>query len=96
MIIDLEEVKNWLRIDGEEENATLDILIGAAETYLLHATGRTYDDSHNQAKLFCLVLVADWYENRELMGDKPSEKVRYSIQSIMSQLQYSVEVNTNG
>ncbi|MGD6845238.1 head-tail connector protein [Bacillus infantis] len=90
MIIEVSETKRWLRLDDEagEEDETLEMLIGAAESYLLQATGKAFDSSNKQAKLFCLVLVTDWYENRELIGTGPSDKVRFSIQSILTQLQY--------
>jgi uncharacterized phage protein (predicted DNA packaging) len=89
MIIDLQETKSWLRIDGSEEDSTIEMLIGAAEAYLKNATGRDFDSNNDQAKLFCLVLVADWFENRDLVGTKPSDKVRFSMQSILAQLQYT-------
>ncbi|MGN7938505.1 head-tail connector protein [Metabacillus sp. 22489] len=87
MIIELKETKEWLRIDGDDEDTTLKVLIGAAENYLKNATGHEFDQTYNQAKLFCFVLVTDWYENRELIGNKPSEKVRFTIQSMLTQLQ---------
>lgn len=88
MIITPEETKDWLRIDGDEEDSTIKLLINAAEEYLKNATGRKFDSTNNQARLFCLVLVTDWFENRDLMGAKVSEKVRFSIQSMLLQLQF--------
>ncbi|MFJ5625442.1 head-tail connector protein [Peribacillus loiseleuriae] len=97
MILELEETKDWLRVDGNEEDSTILLLIGASEEYLKNATGRVFDFTNNQARLFCLVLVTDWYENRDLIGVKVSEKVRYSIQSMLAQLQYMPEGdNTSG
>lgn len=87
MIIELAETKEWLRVDGNDEDNILEIIIGAAEGYLNNATGHEFDNTNPQAKLFCWVLVTDWYENRELIGSKPSEKVRFSIQSMLTQLQ---------
>lgn len=87
MIIDLPLTRKWLREPPEEDDEILNLIIGAAEAYLKNATGRVFDSTNNQARLFCLVLVTDWYENRELIGIKPSEKVRFSIQSMLLQLQ---------
>lgn len=96
-IIDLELARNWLREPPEEDNQVIEMVIGAAEEYLNNATGREFDSTNNQARLFCLVLVTDWYENRELIGQKPSEKVRFSIQSILTQLQnYPIGEETSG
>jgi uncharacterized phage protein (predicted DNA packaging) len=87
LIISLEEVKEWLRIEHNDEDNTLQMLIKAAETYLQNATGNTFDNTNNLAKLFCLVLVTDWYENREMVG-KASEKVRQTVESMVSQLSH--------
>jgi len=93
-ILTLDEAKNWLRIDGEDEDLTVQMLTGAAETYLHNATEAVFDGTNSLAKLYCLVLTADWYENRDLIGQQPSDKIRFTCQSIMTQLQnaYSAEV----
>lgn len=91
MIIDLELARQWLREPPEEENEIIEIIIKAAEDYLKNATGRDFDSKNSQARLFCLVLITDWYENRDLIGSKVSEKVRFSIQSMLAQLQYLPE-----
>lgn len=88
-ILTLDETKTWLRVDGSDEDATIEMLIGAAETYLLNAVEVEFDSTNQLAKLFCLVLVADWYENRELIGSQPSEKVRFTVQSMLTQLQHA-------
>lgn len=87
MIVSLEETKEWLRIEHNDEDNTLLMLINAAETYLQNATGNTFDNTNNLAKLFCLVLVTDWYENREMVG-KASEKVRQTVESMVAQLSH--------
>lgn len=85
MVIELAETKEWLRVDGNDEDATIAMLIGAAEAYLSNATGITFDSTNQLAKLYCLVLVADWYENREMVG-RTSEKIRSTVESITAQL----------
>ncbi|WP_054948974.1 head-tail connector protein [Numidum massiliense] len=89
MILELEEAKQWLRVDGDEEDGTIQMLIKAAESYLYNATGIEYDAESDLARLLCLVLVSDWYENRELGTGKVSEKVRFTVSSITAQLQYA-------
>lgn len=93
MILELENTKKWLRIDGPEEDLTIEMLIGASEEYLKNATGKEFDSTNNLAKLFCLILVSDWYENRELVMTSPggrsvSEKIRRTVESMLLQLQY--------
>lgn len=86
-ILTLEEAKTWLRVDGTDEDSIIEIIRGAAEIYLGNAAEVEFDSSNELAKLFCLVLCADWYENRDLIGQQPSDKVRFTVQSIMAQLQ---------
>lgn len=87
MIVSLDEVKNWLRIDFNDDDALLSTLISAAETYLKNATGIEYDTENHLAKLFCMTLIAEWYENREMVG-KATDQVRPIINSILMQLSY--------
>ncbi len=87
MIITLEETKQYLRIDGNEEDGLITTLIDAAETYLVNATGNFFDNTSSLAKLFCWALVTDWYENREHVG-RASDKVRPIIESMLAQLSY--------
>ncbi|WIF95127.1 head-tail connector protein [Caminicella sporogenes] len=89
MIITLEEVKQYLRLelDYTEEDNFLNLLINAAEKHLLNATEIQFDNTNELAKLYCLVLIADWYENREFIG-RISEKIRFTIVSILTQLKY--------
>ena len=88
MIITLEEAKQWLRIDHNDEDGLIIMMISAAEKYLFNATGNTFDNTNELAKLFCYVLVTDWYENRDMIG-KTSEKVRHTVESILAQLTYA-------
>lgn len=88
--MDLEEVKLWLRIDHDEEDGLIEMLIESAKNYFKNATGYELNGDP-QAKLFCLVLITDWYENRDLVGHRVSEKVRFTIQSMLTQLTYSKE-----
>lgn len=94
-ILTLEETKMWLRVD-DDEGPTIKMLMGAAETYLHNAVEVEFDSENQLAKLFCLVLVADWYENRDLVGQQPSDKVRFTIQSIMAQLQHAYKPEVGG
>lgn len=88
MIISLEEVKLYLRLDNLEEDSLIEPLIGAAEAYLKNATGMDFDRTNHLARLFCLILIADWYDNRGLTVGKVGDEVRPIIDSILAQLSY--------
>lgn len=91
MLITLEETKEYLRVDGDEEDNLIVSLINTAEEYLKNATGETFDSTNNLARLFCLVLVVDWYENRTLGAGKVGEAIRPVINSMLAQLNYCYE-----
>lgn len=88
-ILHLEETKLWLRVDIDDDDSTIQMLINAAEAYLNNAVEVEFDETNQLAKLFCLILVSDWYENRELIGLQPSGQVRFTCQSILAQLQHA-------
>lgn len=87
VLLSLEEAKLWLRVDYDEEDSLIQTLIDAAERYLFDATGRKWTGGAPTAKLCAMALVADWYENRDAVTDKPSEKTRFTVQSMILQLQ---------
>ena len=88
--MDLAELKLFLRVDNNAEDALLTMLGSAAEKYLQNATGNQFENTNELAKLFCMVLVSDWYENRDMIG-KVGENIRPTIESLLSQLTYCYE-----
>ena len=87
MIVSLGDVKQWMRVDEDYEDGIIQDIINAAEDYL----GEDIDKTNPKAKILMYALCTDWYEHRELIGAGPSENVRYSIQSLKTQLQYGGE-----
>lgn len=94
-MITLQEVKEYARIDVDEDDQLLqNILIPAAVKYLKNATGKEYptNDKAGNAinytleKLYLQLLIAYWYEHRAPVG-KVGEDFTYSTKSIMLQLQ---------
>lgn len=88
MIITLEETKGYLRVDGNGEDLLIETLMSAAELYLFNATGNAFDSTNELAKLFCYVMVTDWFENRELTIGKVGEKTRPIVSSMLAQLSH--------
>lgn len=86
-IVTVDETKKYLRVDGDDEDTLILSLIKAAEAYLQNSTGNQFDATNPLAKLFCWVLIADWFENRELTG-KVSDKTRPIVESMLAQLKH--------
>lgn len=93
-MIELQEVKDYLRVDIEEDDPLLETLIIAAVEYLKNATGKEYpatDEEGNAIKyelekIYLKLLIAYWYENRTPAG-KVGEEFSQMIKSLMLQLQ---------
>lgn len=65
-MIDVEKVKKHLRIDDANDDVYLQILINAATQYVTDITTVENDmDCPSYYDLACLLLVANWYANRE-------------------------------
>jgi len=94
MPLPLNEVKQWLRVDHDDEDTILQSMIAAAEEYLRSALPSWIDPAKNPpAKILALSIIADMYENRDTIAD-----VRYSaqlagyrqtVQSLIAQLKYA-------
>ncbi len=89
MVVKLEEVKDHLKIDSTEEDNYLKILISASEEFIKNGTGKDFDETNSLAKIVCLFLIADLYENRELSTSKLTEKVRSTASMLLTQLALS-------
>lgn len=92
MIVDLNLVKLYLKLEPDYiyEDELLNLMNSNAEQYLIDAgidISLLTPEQLQKAKLICLILVTDFYENREMTG-KTSEKVRFVVQSMIMQLKY--------
>lgn len=90
-IITLEEVKEYLRIDYEDETM-LNLFIDQSIEYLRDSIDNFDLKLKNERfkkkiKLPLLMLLQEIYDNREF-SDKNNSKIKYIINSIMLQLQY--------
>lgn len=94
-MIELSEVKEYARIDIDEDDRLLqNVIIPAAVEYLKNATGKEYpaEDENGNAiiytleKIYLQLLISYWYEQRAPVG-KVGEDFTYSTKSIMLQLQ---------
>lgn len=83
---ELEEVKQFLKIDYDDEDNTIELLIGAAKEYITNSI-REYDSSSSRMKLLLMTLVSSMYENKEYTINVNNEKVRHIIRSMCMQLQ---------
>ena len=82
----LEEVKNFLKVDFDDDDSLITLEIAAAEEYIADAVGQ-YKESSARMKLLLLNIVSTLYENRVYTVLQANEKVQYSHRSMVLQLQ---------
>lgn len=90
----LDDLKEYLRIDGDDENSSLSSFLSAAQIYLVNAGVQLPtdfyqivedQDIYSQHRLAVHMLAAHYYDNRLVAGQKNSI-VPYGLQSLVLQL----------
>ena len=84
-MLTVEEVKDYLRIDFNEDDKLLETLIKVADEYLKSAISVTYDNKSERAKLLSLIVIQDLYDNRGI-NEKVSGNVRKLVSDFSLQL----------
>ena len=89
----LEDIKGYLRIDGDEENSLIQTMMEAGKEYIRSAVWE-YDDMDPTAQVLLAAIVQNMYDNRELMQSEQQTKKRieYTFQSIILQLRMKFEL----
>ncbi len=86
MGLTIEDIKTYLRIDGEDEEDFLSLAIEAARQFVTAQTGGC-NEGDGRVKMLLLALVSDMYEKRSLTAVK-GEGVRHIVNTIIMQLQF--------
>ena len=70
--INTEIIKNYLRIDTDDDDIMLEHILNASIDFCKNYTGRTLEEleQYNDVPLAVLCLCSDLYENREYTIDK--------------------------
>lgn len=99
MLLLLQEVEEFLRIDGTDEETYINELIQSAEDYLIdsidgYETKIKNDRFKRKARMIARVLIQECYDKR-ILCNKDDEKLRFIISSFLTQMQYGTyEVTT--
>lgn len=87
-------VKNFLRIDIDDDDEYIQLLIEVAKEYITAAVGQC-EESKPRVKLLMLNIIATLYENRSFTIDKSNEKVQYALRTMIMQLQLEPVIATS-
>ncbi|QPJ86681.1 phage gp6-like head-tail connector protein (plasmid) [Sarcina sp. JB2] len=83
--MDLSTVKDFLKVDFEDDDSYILFLIDVAKEYITDSLG-FYDNTRQKQKYLLLTLIQDMYNNRSYTV-KEDEKTRLIIRSIVLQEQ---------
>ncbi|MCT4544441.1 MAG: head-tail connector protein [Vallitalea sp.] len=86
LIVSLEEVKRHLRIETDEDDNSIRTMITAAESFIESATDSEIKEDDKRAKIICLFLITDMYENRGFVSEKGNSKIREIVKMMLLQL----------
>ena len=94
--MNLHEVKEYLRIDGDADDATIEMMMQAAEQFIIDAAG-FYDPENPKVKILYALLMQDFYENRVLMvKEADRQRMAQVAGSILLQLQMEAILREEG
>lgn len=101
MITLLDEFKEYVRVDGDEENQSLSTFLATAqlvlknggvklpEDYYLNINGQ---DVYAEHRLAVLILASHFYENRQIASQNAQNQIPFSVQTLILQLKW-VEID---
>lgn len=87
--MNIETVKKWKRVDFDDDDDLIELIISATEEYITEAVG-VYDSTSPLMELLALTICADLYEKRTYTISA-ADKQKYLGLSAMRQLQLKYE-----
>ena len=86
----LDKVKNYLRVDYNDDDVIIETYIIATEKFLkkLCEKNEFKEDKQELAEIYMLAMINELYNSRNLTVDKAEQRVRTIMQSILNQLRY--------
>ena len=65
--MDIDAVKEYLRIDDDADDMTIELMMNAAKEYIKDAVGKC-DEKNPKTQMLFMLIIQDLYENRVLMS----------------------------
>ena len=89
-MLNLDKVKNYLKVDYNDDDAIIETYIIATEKFLktLCEKNEFEEDKQELAEIYMLAMINELYNSRNLTVDKAEQRVRTIMQSILNQLRY--------
>ena len=88
-MLELAEVKNFLRCEHDEDDELIKMYMVSAEDYVQSACGDNVDMEKAKTRTILLMLISDYYENRTAYGQG---SYSHNISSMITQLRLETEM----
>lgn len=89
--MELSLIKQFLKVDFDDDDSIISLTADAAEQYITAAVGScNYDDA--RVRILALAIITELYEKRSYSVEKAGVKAQYTIRSIIAQLQAEQEM----
>ena len=88
-MIDLAEAKRFLRVNYDDDDSVIEMLLNASEGFLRAAVGESVDLEDPRAKTVMLMHLSDLYTNRTMEGKGTGYSL--SISNLLMQLRLELE-----
>lgn len=89
--MELAFIKDYLRVDSDDDDVYITLLLDVAREYITDAVGEC-DETKARVKLLMLTIIATLYENRAFTVNTNNEKVSYPIKTMIHQLELGGDV----
>lgn len=89
----LECIKEYARIDSDDEDDILNLMLGAARKYVCQQIG-SCDESDERVRVLLLAIISNMYDNRVLTVEK-NQNVQYVVNQMIMQLQFEHDKEIN-
>ena len=93
----LDEFKEYVRVDGDDENQSLSTFLSTAQLVLKNSGVKlpedyyliiNEEDVYAEHRLAVLVLASHFYENRQISSQNAQNQIPFSVQTLILQLKW--------
>jgi|SRR5699024_1926321 len=85
--MDIDFVKNYLRIEDDEDDLMIMTMLEAAKSFIQSYLNQKFEDFEelpNEFSIAALAIIAHWYERREIHSDKDTRsELRYVFAGLL-------------
>ena len=86
IITDIAIVKNFLRVDHDEDDVFIALLLPAAQTFIENYLGRKlseFDELPEEFNIAFLNIISHWYEKREMQPERSGKELNYLFSDLL-------------